>query len=215
LQVAAEEKVVGAARRHRDANPGSIDIRQGLDRGTGRHQVGGGDLEVRSGEGDLLGALRLGADEGDIPGAGARTVRGLAGAGKGDQLDLRAKLAAELPGEVRHDAAWRAARRVLVHQEKVAQIDADAQFAGRREFIFRSRVHVQRVEMRSIRRMRSLMVQPLRSAAPRSVTMTPASLRGVDTGPDKARTTRVAGSTSSDTPPGEKEAARMKSSAPP
>ena len=75
--------------------------------------------------------------------------------------------------------------------------------------------------MASMRRVRSASVQPRRSAAPCSVTMTPASLRGVATGPESRDTMRDAlpptleGSTTSYTPPADWLAARMKSSAPP
>ena len=69
--------------------------------------------------------------------------------------------------------------------------------------------------MASMRRSRSRSEQPRRSAAPFSVTTTPASLRGVETGPDSFSTIREAGSRISDTPRGDWLAARMKSSAPP
>ena len=53
------------------------------------------------------------------------------------------------------------------------------------------------------RRSRSRRPQPRRSAAPFSVTMTPASLRGTETGPDSRSTMRALGSTTIETPPGD------------
>ena len=103
------------------------------------------------------------------------------------------------------------ARGILADEQEVAQVDADAQGPAGRKFV----AHGQILEMASMRRSRSFRLQPRRSAAPRSVTMMPASLRGVETGPESSRTMRAAGTSSSETPPGELPAARMKSSAPP
>ena len=75
LDVAVEPEAVGAAPRHGDAHARLVDVGDGLDRRAGRHQVGRLDLAVGGGEGDLLGALRLGADQADVPGAGVRPRR--------------------------------------------------------------------------------------------------------------------------------------------
>src|SRR5439155_702699 len=74
LEGARKIKVVGALLRHRDAHALAIDVGHAADRRARGHQITGLDLEVRRRKVDLRGALRLVADEGDVPHAALHRV---------------------------------------------------------------------------------------------------------------------------------------------
>src|SRR5687767_7724442 len=101
-------------------------------------------------------------------------------------------------------------RELLVHRELAHQLQDHRRVVRTPEAQLQGHAAIARM-----RRIRSLMEQPRRSAAPFSVTTTPASLRGVATGPDSFSTILDAGRTVSETPPGDWFAALTKSNAPP
>src|SRR5882672_1519222 len=131
LEIAAEVEVVGALRRHGDAHALAVHFRHRADRRARRDEVSRLDLEIRRAEGDFARALRLVAEEGDVPGAGLYRVGELSGCLEGDQIDRNVQPPAELPPQVHRDTAEFAARRVLVHQQEISVVDADAQLPRR------------------------------------------------------------------------------------
>jgi len=133
LGVARQEQVVGALVGDRDAHAGLVDVGESLERRAGRHEVGDRDLEVGRREGDLVGALRLVAEEGDVPHALLHAVGELAGGVELDVVGLDAEALCELAPEVGGDALRRAIGRVLQHQQEVGVVEADAELAGGRE----------------------------------------------------------------------------------
>src|SRR5712691_4918173 len=132
LQRAAEEQVVSALLRHRDAHARAIDIGQRADRRAGAHQVGDRDLEVCGGERDLVRALRLGAEEADVPGALPGPFGEIAGLAVLDELDRHAEAPRHLAAEVWRHADWYPIA-FSRDDEEVAVVDADAQLAARRQ----------------------------------------------------------------------------------
>ena len=67
LDVALQPEPVGRASHHGDAHARPVDIGDDLQRRVRRHQIRRLDLHVRRAERDLLRALRLGADQPDVP----------------------------------------------------------------------------------------------------------------------------------------------------
>src|SRR5271170_376395 len=78
LEVVFEPQPIGAARGHRGALAGLVDLADQADRGTRRHQIGSLDLAIGGGEVDDRRALRLGADIADVPEPFLGIVRDLA-----------------------------------------------------------------------------------------------------------------------------------------
>src|SRR5207249_996197 len=87
------------------------------------------DLEVRRCEGDLIGALRLGAEEADVARRALYGVEQLAGAVELHELEREPRAARELAAEIRRDAARLTVGVVAEHQEEVRIVEADSQAA--------------------------------------------------------------------------------------
>ena len=110
-----------------------IDVFQPLDRRARLDQIGGFDLDVGGGEGDLLRSRRLGPDQSDVPdpvvdGAGQRI-----GARERHVRDRDAQLRGDLGGHVRRDAPRLAVHAAPGDQQKVAEVDRRPQHPGRGE----------------------------------------------------------------------------------
>src|SRR5690606_32206757 len=119
LQRAREIEVVRAFFGCRDAPAFLGDVGDAADRRAGRNEEGDRELEVGRAEGDLVRALRLGADEGDVPLVLAHRFGGLSRRVEAHVLDRQAGAARELAREVRRDALRRAVGRVLEDEQEV------------------------------------------------------------------------------------------------
>jgi len=75
--------------------------------------------QVTRAESDVTRALRLVAEEGDVPRAGLTRVGELARGGERDELDRGAQSPAELATQIDRDAAVLAARLVLLDQKEL------------------------------------------------------------------------------------------------
>ena len=133
LQRAAEVQVVGGAVGDRDAHAGTIDVVDRADRRAGRHEIARLDLEVRRREVDLGRAHRLVGEERDVPRARLAAVGELAGLVVVDELDREAGAAVDLARKIRGDPAGLAAGRRPLGKQEVAEVEPDAELAGRRQ----------------------------------------------------------------------------------
>ena len=84
--------------------------------------------------GDLLGALRLGADQADVPHVLADLVAQLAGRLEGDVLHGHAQRGCDIARHVGRDADRVAVFAAAGDQQEVGEIDAGAQDAGGGKF---------------------------------------------------------------------------------
>src|SRR6267378_1154269 len=131
LEAAAQVKVVGAVHCHGDADTLLVHFSHRANRRASRNEVARLDLEVGGAESDLARALRLVSKKGDVPCTGLRCIGELARCLEGDEIDGNAQPPAELPPQVDRDATILPARRVLVHQQEISVVDADAELPRR------------------------------------------------------------------------------------
>ena len=134
FEVVFEPQSIGAAGGHGDALARLVDLGNAADRRTRGHEIGRLDLAIRSGEIDDRGALRLGADIADVPGALLGIVGDLAGPGIGDEFDRDAEPRGDRGGHVGRDAGRVAVWAFAGHQQEIPHIDRGAQDAGRGQF---------------------------------------------------------------------------------
>src|SRR5207247_4889073 len=131
LDVAAQPELVGALVRHGDADALAIHVGDGADRRSGRNEIRRGDLEIGRGERDLVRALRLGAEEGDVPGARLDGVGQLAGRGEGAEVARHADPPPELARKVGRRTARLGPQSVGRDEQEVPIVDADAELSSR------------------------------------------------------------------------------------
>ena len=113
-----------------DADAFPVDVGDRLDRRTRGHHVGRLDLDIGGRELDLLGTLRLGADQADVPYVLANLVAKLAGRLEGDVLHGHAQSGRDLARHVGRDPGGLAVFAATGDQQEVGEIDAGAQDAG-------------------------------------------------------------------------------------
>src|SRR5262249_16644317 len=133
LDVAAEPQLVRALVRHRDANAGLVDLRDGAYGGAGRYEIGRRNLEVRRGEGDLVRTLGLGAEKGDVPRTGLHPVGQLAGRVVLAELDRHAEAPGQLARQVGGDAARVGGRGARGDEQEILVVEAHAEGTAGRE----------------------------------------------------------------------------------
>ena len=136
LDVALQPEPVGGAPHHRDAHARLVDVGDRLQRRVRRHQVRRLDLHVGRAERDLLRALRLGADQPDVPRTGLGRIGQLARRLERHELHRHAQPPRDLRRHVGRHAHRIAVRRLARHQQEILTVDAGAQRAGGRKLGF-------------------------------------------------------------------------------
>ena len=141
LDVALEPKAVRGAAAHRNPHARPVDIGDGLKGRTRMHQIGRFDFAIRVRKSDLGGALRLCADQTDIPGIGPGGIGERRRPLVRHIADGDAEPFGDLGGHVGGNAGRVAGVGLAGHQEEIPHIDGSAQSPCRREFGYDLAVH--------------------------------------------------------------------------
>ena len=127
LQIAGEPEVECAAAISGDLVTADVDVVYRLERRAWRHEVSGLDLDIRRAEGDLRGASRLVADQGNRPRTGVDRRGDFARRRIRHETKLDTELASQLGRQRRRDALPLAGLVLARHEQEIAQIDGDGQ----------------------------------------------------------------------------------------
>ena len=132
-QTAAQKQIVSAFRRYANANSLPVNIRDGVKRRSGRHEICTFDFYVRGGEVDLVCTTRIDGEECHIPSTGFYRVEHLSGRFEGDQLYRHINAFTELSPQINRHATEISTARISGREHRVSIVDPNAQLARRRK----------------------------------------------------------------------------------
>src|SRR5262245_28974302 len=133
LNAATQKQIVSAARRDTHPHPLPVDVFDRANRRSWRNEVGTFDLYIRSGEINLVCPARIDGQECHVPSTLLHGVEHFSSRVEGDKLYRPVDALTKLLRQINGHAAESAATWIFGRKHWVAIIDANAQFATRRE----------------------------------------------------------------------------------
>src|SRR5262245_3401915 len=133
LNAAAQKQIVSAARR--DPHPHSlpVDVFDGANRRSRRYEIGTFDLNVRSGEVNLVCPARIDRQECHVPSTVLRGIEHFSSRVESDKLHRQVESLTELQRQINCHAAEIAAGRISGRQYRISIVDSNTQFTRRRK----------------------------------------------------------------------------------